>query len=188
MRKERMMPKLIDRHQVADQKILKKFKGFRLKRSPHWPKARKAFLALHPKCYACGSTGSPNVHHMYPFHFVVLCGRPDLELDPRNYITLCTLKDNEHHVLLGHLDDYESYNPDVKTFVKTYHGKDSAFIRQDAKFLNAKAHKPIHLELMSKAVKSAFKTMLDKKFKPNPTIMKLVAKTKSVDSARFMKG
>lgn len=50
----------------------------------------------------------------------MLVGRPDLELDPRNLLTLCIRPDCEHHVLLGHLDDYESYNPKVLGFVKAY--------------------------------------------------------------------
>ena len=41
-----------------------------------------------------------------------------LELDPRNLLTLCIGPDCEHHVLLGHLDDYESFNPKVLGFMK----------------------------------------------------------------------
>ena len=55
---------------------------------------------------------------IFLFHYVVLVGRPDLELDPRNLLTLCIRPDCEHHVLLGYLGDYESYNPKVLGFVK----------------------------------------------------------------------
>jgi len=47
-----------------------------------------------------------------------MCGRPDFELDPRNLLTPCVHHDCEHHVLIGHLDDYESYNRHVLAFVK----------------------------------------------------------------------
>jgi hypothetical protein len=33
--------------------------------------------------------GSVQVHHIFPFHDCVALGRPDLELDERNLITLC---------------------------------------------------------------------------------------------------
>jgi hypothetical protein len=29
------------------------------------------------------------VHHIFPFHYCIALGRPDLELDDRNLITLC---------------------------------------------------------------------------------------------------
>jgi hypothetical protein len=40
--------------------------------------------------------------------------------------------DCEHHVLPGHLDDYESYNPRVLAFVKKCSGLTSNQIRADA--------------------------------------------------------
>src|SRR5215471_21747477 len=121
----------IDKHQAADKVIEKKFN---LKRSSKWPEVEREFRETHPRCAACGATDQLNVHHMFPFHFVVICGRPDLELDPRNLITLCTEPRLEHHLLLGHLDDFESYNPDVKKFVKTDAKKTSLQIRSETGF------------------------------------------------------
>lgn len=66
----------IDKHQAADNAITAKFN---LKRSSEWPEVERIFK--HPGCAACGATTSLNVHHMFPFHDVVLRGRPDLELD-----------------------------------------------------------------------------------------------------------
>lgn len=65
-------------------------------RSSKWPKVRDQFVALHPKCEACGSVLSLNVHHVKPF-----ATNPDLELDPRNLITLC----RDHHFRVGHDPD-----------------------------------------------------------------------------------
>jgi hypothetical protein len=88
----------------------------------------------------------PSTRGMFPFHYVVLCERPDLELDPRNLITLCIHHENEHHVLLGHLDDYESYNPDVLAFVKNYSGLTSQQIRADQLWQKAVAGRPKHFD------------------------------------------
>ena len=52
-------------------------------RSNQWPKARKAYVKLHPVCELTGISGDINVHHCKPFHFY-----PELELDPTNFITL----------------------------------------------------------------------------------------------------
>jgi 5-methylcytosine-specific restriction protein A len=77
----------------------------KLTRSPKWSEARKAFLKTHVKCAACGSTTLLQVHHMQPFHL-----KPELELDPKNFIALCMSK-NECHLLLGHGDNFKKYNP-----------------------------------------------------------------------------
>src|ERR1043165_6757746 len=151
----------LDEHAAADQSIGQKFK---LTRSPEWPEVEKQFKSANPKCTACDETSQLNVHHKRPFHFVVLCGRPDLELDPRNLITLCTRTDREHHLLLGHLDDYESYNPAVLQFVNTYTGKTNQEIRRDGAFQKAQTEKPRHLEQMTASDRTAFKQMLDQQF------------------------
>ena len=61
-------------------------------RSSHWPAVEKAHLAESPACACCttaSSTAKQQVHHVWPFHYCIALGRPDLELDPRNLITLC---------------------------------------------------------------------------------------------------
>jgi len=116
---------------------------------------------------------------MFPFHFVVLCGRPDLELDPRNLITLCTEPKFEHHLLLGHLDDFESYNPDVKKFVKTDAKKTSQQIRTEAAFQKAHATKPKHLQDMTEAEKAAFKQLLGTVLPADAAILVKAAKARA---------
>ena len=67
--------------------------AFGIRRSPHWPEVVKEHLALQPTCVCC----LPNielkvglqVHHIFPFHYCIALGRPNLELDERNLITLC---------------------------------------------------------------------------------------------------
>jgi len=169
----------ITNHAAANLAIQRKFD---LPRSPAWDKVAKAFLATHPHCAACAETGQLNVHHKFPFHYVVLCGRPDLELDTRNLMTLCVRPDCQHHLLLGHLDDYESYNRNVDKFVKTYAGQASAQIRKDPAWQKAHAAKPKHLDQMSEAEKKNFKRLLDRVFKPVPAIL-----TKAVRARAMLK-
>jgi hypothetical protein len=64
-------------------------------------------------------------------------------------------------VLLGHLDDYESYNPRVLEFVRKYSGLTSQQIRADPKWQVAVAKKPKHFDQMSEEERQAFKKMLD---------------------------
>jgi len=81
-------------------------------RSAHWPAYRRAWLAAHNFCRACGLTDKLEVHHKKPFHL-----HPELELDPTNYITLCESA-TECHLKIGHLDDWHSFNPNVETDCK----------------------------------------------------------------------
>jgi len=97
------------------------------KRSPEWHRVAKEHLLREPACVACGYRGRGlQVHHIKPFHL-----HPDLELDPHNLITLCEIKSRDHHLLLGHLDDWEAYNPNVRHDVKRFYNKNATQIRAD---------------------------------------------------------
>lgn len=90
-----------------------------LDRSPKWPGVQKAHLKLEPKCVACGGIVLLQVHHVVPFHFcIVIANRPDLELDHRNLITLCQDPKTDHHLLVGHEGNFQTYNPDVRRDAK----------------------------------------------------------------------
>lgn len=73
-------------------------------RSGRWGAVREAYFKEHPTCAACGDKAS-QVHHIKPFHL-----HPELELDPDNLISLC----DRDHLLFGHLDNFRSYNPNVR--------------------------------------------------------------------------
>jgi len=81
------------------------------KRSSHWPSVRKLFLADEPECAACGGAKKLEVHHKKPFHL-----QPDLELDPKNLITLCEAGTGgiNCHLAIGHLGDFKKFNPNVE--------------------------------------------------------------------------
>jgi len=80
-------------------------------RSSKWTELRNRYVAEHPRCEACGSTRSLNVHHVAPFHL-----HPELELDPTNLITLC----REHHFRLGHHRDWKYENLNCRKEVAAY--------------------------------------------------------------------
>jgi hypothetical protein len=84
-------------------------------RSGKWPAARRAWLKKHPRCFVCLGKKKAEVHHKRPFHT-----HPELELDPRNFITLCENKDDgvNCHLLVGHCGNFKSINTTVERDAK----------------------------------------------------------------------
>jgi 5-methylcytosine-specific restriction endonuclease McrA len=74
-------------------------------RSPKWSAVRKAFVKSNPYCSACGTTRELEVHHIIPFHIDA-----SRELDTANLLTLCS----DCHFYIGHLKDWNRYNPQVR--------------------------------------------------------------------------
>lgn len=107
-------------------------------RSPHWGRVEREHRLLEPGCVACGYKGKGlQVHHIHPFHL-----HPELELDQHNLITLCQVKGRDHHLLLGHLDEWESYNAHVKIDALHFHGKTGAQIRADLRWQKKMQNRP----------------------------------------------
>ena len=81
------------------------------RRSSKWRKVRAAHIAKNPECEVCGRKTLLEVHHVMPFSQF-----PDLELEPKNLITLCENKKNglNCHLFVGHLGNYSRFNPNVK--------------------------------------------------------------------------
>jgi hypothetical protein len=92
---------------------------FSLLRSPQWPEVQRACLEKNKyTCAACGiqGEGRVQVHHIIPFQYCVVYGRPELEFNPKNLIPLCEGPGtNDHHVAIGHLGDFQHLNQDVLT-------------------------------------------------------------------------
>lgn len=89
-----------------DQNLITSMALFNQKRSPQWEKIRNDHLAANPKCAACGTAESLEVHHVKPFHIF-----PELELDPNNLITLCEYRGC--HLRFGHSFLWRAWNPSV---------------------------------------------------------------------------
>jgi hypothetical protein len=117
--------------------------AFGLARSPHWHDVAKAHLARQPHCVCCKAddrrTVHVQVHHIFPFHYCVALGRPDLELDDRNLVTLCSADHDHpgenHHLWIGHVDNFQSSNLSVVGDAKTaFHGMNADDIRNDPRW------------------------------------------------------
>lgn len=79
-------------------------------RSSQWEHVRKAYLKGHPVCELCRTAKDVQVHHIRPFHL-----HPELELDPNNFITLCTSKywGINCHLVAGHAGNFKWENTHV---------------------------------------------------------------------------
>lgn len=73
-------------------------------RSGSWPRIRDAYAKAFPDCAVCGDK-KPEIHHVIPFSV-----DPSQELNPSNFLSLC----REHHLLIGHLMSWKSFNKDVR--------------------------------------------------------------------------
>ena len=140
-----------------------------VERSPEWHKIEKAFLLKNPNCAACNTTySSVQVHHVFPFHYCILLGRPDLELDPRNLITLCetthTCTSNDHHLLLGHFDDFKSANLNVRSDVLKYKGWSQTSIKNNIEWQDNTVNKLKPYDEMSDEDKEQFKELMQKTY------------------------
>lgn len=81
-------------------------------RSGGWRKVRKQHLLENNTCICCGKVKGLEVHHIEPFHI-----NPELELDPKNLVTLC----RKHHFTFGHLEYWKSYNVAVKELSASFY-------------------------------------------------------------------
>ncbi|GCE29115.1 hypothetical protein KDA_45990 [Dictyobacter alpinus] len=78
------------------------------------------------------------MHHIKPFHLY-----PELELDPGNLITLCEIKGRTHHLLIGHLDDWQSYNLRVRADTKRYSHQSATAIKASPAWQKEVEHRPM---------------------------------------------
>ncbi len=110
-----------------------------LKRSYKWPNVMKAFLKKNPACAVCGKADAVNVHHIAPFEFIVNFGRPELELDERNLITLCEAEsgkpEENHHLWVGHGGDFKKVNISVREDAQKYNGQTLQQLKEDKEFM-----------------------------------------------------
>jgi hypothetical protein len=146
-------------------------------RSPEWERVKNEHLAKEPHCVCCGNdwkTGTPvQVHHIFPFHYCIALGRPDLELDERNLVTLCETEDGgrgqNHHLLVGHLDNFEAANPASRTDAKSkYFEKLAAAIKDDPTWATEVKDRGPLLHQMTPAQKTAMKQLMDERLPKSP--------------------
>ncbi len=142
-------------------------------RSPLWDEVEKKHLKKQPYCVACGKDvkyiKGLQVHHIIPFHIVIELGRHDLELDERNLMTLCEnedgIKTQNHHLLIGHLDDWQSFNYVAKQdSISTFHSMPGSQIKADPNWKKETTAKPKHIDKMSVKEKDELRKYINKRF------------------------
>ena len=77
-------------------------------RHPLWRSVRDRYVSKNPACAVCGKASNLSVHHKLPVSLY-----PDRELDEENLVTLCQNNSFNCHFVVGHLMNWNSYNPDV---------------------------------------------------------------------------
>jgi hypothetical protein len=144
-----------------------------LHRSPRWPGVERLHLSAQPFCVCCAEgtnrQAAVQVHHIFPFHECIALGRPDLELDPRNLITLCQGEvgrpSDDHHLLIGHLGSFESANLDVVEGARSiFHGMCAAAIHANADWQRAAANRPKPFAEMTVDERTAFANAMNGRF------------------------
>lgn len=158
-----------------------------LERSHHWPTVEKHFKAENPTCAVCGSKKNIQIHHRNPFHYVCSLGRPDLEIDKRNLISLCEQTNKDHHLLIGHAGDFHSSNLDVAKDVKKFDGMNKKEILETKLYkLRLKNRlKPLHK--MSQVEQKAYRKQLDNEFSVDPEVETIVKMENSKLSRQSIK-
>ena len=139
-----------------------------IQRNPDWTRVQKEHLRKQPFCACCGKDtgkGKMQVHHKFPFHYCIALGRPDLELDERNLVTLCEDKGSpNHHILIGHLGNFESYNPNVEEDIIAYANWTQTAIKADPKWKAKKTSRPAFLPNMTETQKTTLRKLMDKTY------------------------
>lgn len=140
----------------------------RVLRSPHWEALRKEVITERgSKCEISGATTDLEAHHIIPFHFCVILGRPELELEKKNLIIL-SRGPVDIHLLLGHFDNFGSYNINI-TDIKKWQDfiKSCKDIATDAAYLKLKASRPKLWDDMATRDRTNLRKLMDKMFPPN---------------------
>ena len=140
-------------------------------RSPHWPHAEKFVKEMRKdRCDFLRDDqpidGPIQVHHWHPFEDCKDAGRPELELCLENLFAACeTEKDkpaDNHHNIACHLEDFKSFNADLRACVPLWKGLKCAEIKARPDFQKMLASKPVEYHAMSADQQKAFRADLDK--------------------------
>jgi hypothetical protein len=96
-------------------------------------------------------------------------GRPELALDQRNLVTLCEDEKGKpaqnHHLLVGHLDDFQSSNLAVlEDAAAKFHGMSAEQIRSNPDWKQMVTQRLKPLSEMSEQDKQAFAQAMNQRF------------------------
>jgi hypothetical protein len=145
---------------------------FGIHRSSHWSEVAREHLARQPRCVCCradsSNQGIPQVHHIFPFHYCIALGRPDLELDERNLVTLCGRSRDRigenHHLWIGHLDNFQTSNLSVvRDAKKVFFGMPAIGFKTDPLWVRHAKRRLVPLELMTDEQKEALVETMERR-------------------------
>jgi hypothetical protein len=163
-------------------------------RSPHWPMAEHHCLAANPCCAASGVKTGLQVHHVAPFHFCILVGRPDLELDSRNFVVLSEseqgLAQTNYHLLLGHAGFFQSSNLNVREDTTYFYCRAAKEIEDSSLYQARVRNRCKPWNSWSDMDKQEFRTYLDNLYPlpvgvtPEVQVELLVASIKAIKSSK----
>lgn len=153
-------------------------------RSHLWHGVELAHLVIEPGCQAgtpIMCPVRPQVHHRFPFHLCVLLGRPELELYQPNLISLCESEAGKpcpnHHLLIGHLDFFQSSNLDVANdALRTWRGQTADQIRADPAWQLKSQHRMKSWADMTDADKRDLRALMDHVFPPELVARAMIPK------------
>jgi hypothetical protein len=138
-------------------------------RSPLWSGVEKK-VREDAKCMTCSNDQNLQVHHIVPFHLCHLVYRGDLELDDRNLLVLCEENVNDHHLLVGHLGNFESYNPGGRAAIEgAFVGLSAQQIKADKTWQALMQGRPAPWNKMPHDQRLALRQFLDTNFAFIPT-------------------
>jgi len=149
-------------------------------RSSHWDSVKKAFLKKHGNfCDACKAEDKGKfglqVHHIHAYHIGVLLGRPDTELDERNFSVLCETDHNtvapNHHLIIGHQNNFKRNNENLLEDIKKYKGIDGHAILTEATFVNNMKNASKEFPQWTPQEKTAYRKKLDEVMPPDPKLL-----------------
>lgn len=145
-------------------------KAHGVKRSSHWGSLENWYKKRFGGVCPISGLSPVQIHHSFPFHDCLLAGRPELELALENLYSLYSGgvggADEGHHLIVGHLGNFKSYNPYLKTCLKTWKGLTVVQIKALPRWKELAAKKPLSFIQMSPRQQIAFRAVLDRKFDP----------------------
>ena len=133
-------------------------------RDPKWTDVRNKYISTHNKCVVCGATQDLQIHHIFPVSYIRALGRPELELDVRNFMTLCESPNANHHLLIGHLDLWESVNLAVNVDADKYKNLNAASLKQNVHWKAEVKSRPSPANSLTHDEKKIIIQMMDIRF------------------------
>jgi hypothetical protein len=105
---------------------------------------------------------------MFPVSHICALGRPELDLDDRNFMALCESENGDvaqnHHLLIGHLADWKSMNENMVKDAQKFVSKTAVQIKADSHWKTEEASKPKHASQLTASDNAHLLGLIEAKF------------------------